>query len=295
MRAGEAGSFTPALSPKERGHRKPGALERNRSALPSLQIGVGWTKGEIMLEWLRRRLQRYQDQEREETWSFDLPLPGGSLERKLFVAIHPARATRIVVMIPGCNGSLDGYERKYAKLASYWVESGLGAVVRTGNPMIPGLPYEQVCQATLRGVVLGALARAQEICGAASPEVLLVGWSAGASAIAAQAADLPQVEGALLFAPSGDAGEADLIAGLERYAGDLFVVAGADDEVVQDLPRHLFGLATRARRKEFVSLPDCDHQFRGAANGRVMSQVPLWAFAGAEAFDDPKGGIHLYD
>ena len=190
-----------------------------------------------MLNWLKRRLQSYRSEEREETWTLDLPWGDETLERKLFVAIHPARASRIVVMIPGCDGTLAGYERKYAKLASYLVEAGLGAVVRTGNPMLPGLPYESVCQTNLRGVVDGALERSREICGEAAPELLLVGWSAGASAIAAQAAQIPQVTGILLFAPSGDAGEADLRAGLERYEGELFVVAAADDAVVQDLPR----------------------------------------------------------
>lgn len=248
-----------------------------------------------MLNWLKRRLQSYRSEEREETWTLDLPWGDETLERKLFVAIHPARASRIVVMIPGCDGTLDGYERKYAKLASHLVQAGLGAVVRTGNPMLPGLPYESVCQTNLRGVVDGALERSREICGEAAPELLLVGWSAGASAIAAQAAQIPQVTGILLFAPSGDAGEADLRAGLERYEGELFVVAAADDAVVQDLPRHLFDLAQGARRKEFVSIPDCDHQFRGALNGRIMSQAPLWAFAGHEPFPDPQGGIHLYD
>lgn len=248
-----------------------------------------------MLNWLGRRLQRYSDEEREETWTTAVPYGDESLERQLFVAIHPARSERIVVMIPGCNGTLDGYERKYAKLASYLVESGLGAVVRTGNPMIPGLPYETTCQTNLRGVVEGALERARQICGAAKPEVLLVGWSAGASAIAAQAAQIPQVSRVLLYAPSGDAGESDLRAGLERFEGELFVVAAGDDGVVRDTPSRLFELATRARRKEFVTIPDCDHQFRGAANGRIMSQAPLWAFAGLEPFPDPAGGIHLYD
>jgi pimeloyl-ACP methyl ester carboxylesterase len=248
-----------------------------------------------MLNWLKRKLQSYSDQEREETWSLEVPFGNERLERQLFVAIHPARAKRIVVMIPGCNGTLDGYEKKYAKLAAYLVSSGLGAVVRTGNPMLPGLPYETTCQTNLRGVVDGALERSGEICGDAAPELLLVGWSAGASAIAAQAAKIPQVTGILLYAPSGDAGEADLRTGLEAFEGELFVVAGADDQVVHDLPQHLFGLATRARRKELVTIPDCDHQFRGALNGRIMSQAPLWAFAGREPFPDPQGGIHLYD
>lgn len=247
-----------------------------------------------MLEWLKSRLASYQEGEREETWSFDPSWERSGPTRELSVAVHAARSERIVVMLPGWNGSLDGYEQKYAKLARFLAERGVGAVVRSGKPTIPGFPFETTCKTVLRGVVEGALSRAKAICGSRSPSILLMGWSAGASAAAAIAADLPRVEAMLLFAPSGDAGDAAVVAGLERYRSQLFVVAAADDEVVGDLPRELFGYAEQASRKEFVSLPNCDHQFKGETNGRIMSQAPLWAFAGAEGFPDPSQGISLY-
>ena len=44
-------------------------------------------------------------------------------------------------------------------------------------------------------------------------------------------------------------------------------------------------------------IPNCDHQFKGEVNGRIMSQAPFYAFATGDkpAFPDPNGGIKLYD
>jgi pimeloyl-ACP methyl ester carboxylesterase len=250
-----------------------------------------------MLTWLKRMFgRRGLDLElREETWRFDPSWDRSAEERDLWVAIHPAAASRIVIMQPGWNGTIDGYEQKYAKIAAHLVERGVGAVVRSANPIIPGYPFETTCKTVLRGVVEGVLERATEICGDPAPSLLLLGWSAGASAMAALAADFPSVERALLMAPSGDAGDEDVVAGLRRFTGDLFVVVGEEDEVVRDLPRELFGHATSARAKQLVLLPDCDHQFRGERNGRIMSHAPLWAFLDEEGFPDPALGIHLYD
>lgn len=232
---------------------------------------------------------------REEVWRFHPAGCRDGAERDLLVAVHPLRSRRIVIMLPGWNGSLDGYERKYARIAELLVERGVGAVVRSGNPVIPGFPFELTCRTLLRGVADGALRRARAICGHPTPSLLLLGWSAGASAMAALASDLPRVERVLLYAPSADAGHDAVVDGLRRFTGDLYVVVGEEDRVVRDLPRRLVALASSARSKQLVLLPSCDHQFRGARNGRIMSQGPLWAFIDEDGFPDPDRGIHLYD
>jgi pimeloyl-ACP methyl ester carboxylesterase len=251
-----------------------------------------------VLAWLKRLFASEAALDvsvREETWRFDPSPERDAEQRDLWVAVHPAKSSRIVIMLPGWNGSLDGYARKYAKIAELLAERGVGAVVRSANPTVPGYPFETTCKTVLRGVVEGALARARPICGDPSPSLLLLGWSAGASAMAALAPDLPRVDRALLFAPSGDAGDEAIVSGLRRFTGDLFVVAGENDDVVGDLPRTLFDYATGTHSKQFVLLPDCGHQFKGEANGRIMSHAPLWAFAGEDGFPDPALGIHLYD
>lgn len=46
---------------------------------------------------------------------------------------------------------------------------------------------------------------------------------------------------------------------------------------------------------ELHRIPDCDHQFRGRRNGRIMSQAPLRAFAGLTPFPHDSAGLDLYD
>jgi uncharacterized membrane protein YeiH len=232
---------------------------------------------------------------RREEWRFVPTLGESAPSRPLEVAVHPLRSPRIVVLLPGYDGSIDGYAEKYTKIAELLRARGVGAVVRSGNPIVAGQAFEVTCRARVRGLLGELAARAPSICGHATPDVLLVGVSAGASAMAAEGAGYPQVKRMLLLAPSHDAGSAAVEDGLARFTGELFVVVGADDEVVGDLPAKLLPLATKAARRELRVVPGCDHLFRGARNGRVMSHAPLWAFLGEGDGPDPERGIHLYD
>ena len=94
---------------------------------------------------------------REETWRFDPSWDRSGEERDLRVAVHPAESSRIVIMLPGFNGTLDGYEQKYAKIAALLVERGVGAVVRSSNQVVSGYPFETTCKTVLRGAAEGAL------------------------------------------------------------------------------------------------------------------------------------------
>lgn len=244
-----------------------------------------------MLERLRRLVGGSWTAVREEDWRFELdgvPLP-------LPVAIHPLRAPRVVLILPGYDGAIDGYQDKYVKVAELLRQRGVGAVVRTGNHVVPGFGFEATCLARLRGLLGEIARRAASLCDHARPELYLLGVSAGASAMAALGHEWPAVRKMLLVAPSADAGPERVEAGLAAFTGELFVVAGEEDEVVGDYPRALPLLATRAARRELRLVPGCDHQFRGAQNGRIFSQAPLWAFLGDEPFPDPRRGIHLYD
>lgn len=53
--------------------------------------------------------------------------------------------------------------------------------------------------------------------------------------------------------------------------------------------------ASDARKKALVVIPDCDHQFQGLVNGKIMSKAPFWAFADDESFPSPEGGTILYE
>jgi hypothetical protein len=54
-------------------------------------------------------------------------------------------------------------------------------------------------------------------------------------------------------------------------------------------------MANSASSVQVCMVPDCDHQFRGEVNGRIMSSAPLWAFTDEVARPEPSMGIKLYD
>lgn len=212
---------------------------------------------------------------------------------KVELAVHPNTSKRIIVNIPGALGDIDGFDEKYKKLAHYIQSSGLAGVVRTGNDFIAGfLP-----DLNLRNALEYSQAHAWEICGETKPEILLMGFSAGASAIAAVAHEYPQVSGILLYAPSGDMGERRCRTGLEQFKGNVHIVIGEKDDVVGPQAGKIFyDFATGAQHRELIYVPNCDHQFRGEVNGRIMSEAPFYAFAKGDKpkFPDPSGGIKLY-
>lgn len=229
----------------------------------------------------------------------DLKFEGGRLlgqeiATPISLAIHPNLSGRIIVNIPGREGHIDGYCEKYKILSHYMQSKGLGAVVRTGNHFVKGfLP-----DLNLKAAMDYANQKAWEICGEPNPEILLMGFSAGASAIAARAHEYPQVSTILLCAPSGNMPEQTITEGLARFKGEVYIVIGENDDVVgPDSGKIFYDLATGARHRELFNITNCDHQFKGEVNGRIISEAPFYAFAKSNKpnFPDPKGGIKLYD
>ena len=57
------------------------------------------------------------------------------------VAVHKHASQNIVIIYPGYNGNLDGYNEKYKKIAEWLVLKNVAAVVRISNYPIAGTPY----------------------------------------------------------------------------------------------------------------------------------------------------------
>lgn len=213
---------------------------------------------------------------------------------QLDIAVHPNMSRKIIFNVPGAGGNIDGYAEKYKKLCQHIQKNGLGAVVRTGNHIYAGFLPDVV----LRGMLEYSKSRAWEICGEPDPEIMMMGFSAGASAVAAVAHEYPKTSKILLYAPSGDMPEKLVRTGLAKFNGEVYIVIGKEDDVVGVGAGKLFyDMATGASHRELHVIPNCDHQFRGEKNGRIMSEAPFYAFrekSKKPQFPDPKGGIKLY-
>jgi dienelactone hydrolase len=211
---------------------------------------------------------------------------------KFEVKIHPAKSDVIVLNLPGISGDIDGFMNKYQRLSDIIVNEGIGAVVRSGNQEVSQYPHGMI--QNFRNMVEYTLENAFDITGTETPSLYLMGFSAGASVVAAVAHEFSEVEKILLMAPAGDAGEL-LIEGLPRFTGEVYAVVGDHDRVVGPQAADLFcAHASQASKKESVIIPYCDHQFKGEKNGKVLSLAPLWAFGDNDTFPSPEGGTILY-
>lgn len=209
------------------------------------------------------------------------------------LAIHPNLSRRIVINIPGTRGEIDGYADKYKILGHHIQSVGLAAVVRTGN-YFDNYPED----INLNAAIVYAKRHAWEICGEPDPEILLMGFSAGASAIAARAHQHSEVTRILLGAPARSMRGINVKEGMSKFKGEVYIIIGDnDDNVGTHSGKRLYDWATTASHKELFILPDCDHKFKGEKNGRIISQAPFYAFGIGEKpfFPDPEGGIKLYD
>lgn len=218
---------------------------------------------------------------------------GITLDFELDVAIHPFNNGKIVINYPGADGTINGYNDKYIKIANFLIENKIGAVVRIPNISSLGFGWDINLRETLSYV----LDHSKEICGSKTPEIYLMGTSAGAGAIAMTAWEYPEVTKILLTEPaiifSGEHG----VEGIKEYQGEVVIVVGqggnALGKVIGD---KFFDYFIKAKHKEIFEIPDCDHQFKGEINGRIFSQAPLYAFGDKKiTFPNPNGGMKLYD
>ena len=213
------------------------------------------------------------------------------------INIHDLPQSNVIVINdPGYQGDIDGYRGKYRTLADLIRRKGIGAVIRMDNRYRYGFAYEKSAVCDLRTVIDYALSNARNICSTDQPDLYLMGFSAGAGAIAIVAPDYPQIKKLLLLAPAVDAGKNAIEQAFGKFRGEVYIAVGEYDECVgKEAGDYFLGLATGATNKKLVIVPNCDHQFQGRINGKIMSKAPLWAFAGDDTFPSPDGGIELYD
>jgi alpha/beta superfamily hydrolase len=205
-------------------------------------------------------------------------------------AAHPATCARLVIIYPGLNATLDGESRhfsqahpfRYRRLAERLQAEGVAAVLRLANPPCGYYGDGQVAVDRLARAIDYALAHARAMCGHRRPELCLLGFSAGAGAVAALAGAY-QPKKLLLVAPSGDVGPRRIVAGLTEYAGQLVILVGEQDEVVGRDAACLFDeISPSAYPKEVRFVPDCDHFFTRPEHDRLLEDTSVKVFAGTD-------------
>jgi pimeloyl-ACP methyl ester carboxylesterase len=206
------------------------------------------------------------------------------------VAVHSTNSGKVIINFPGYGATLDGEDPKwdrrhplrYREIAEALQAAGVGTVVRAANHHAEYFRYEEQVVNDLRAIVKHALSRAGAICGSPEPILYLMGFSAGASAVAVLAAEC-RAERVLLVAPSGDAGPEQIMRAFGQYCGQVYIVVGEKDEVVSPDAAALFDeLSPRAAKKKVVIVPGCDHFFSSPDHDHLFRKAAFWAFS-----DDP--------
>jgi len=200
---------------------------------------------------------------------------GVPVDFELEVAIHPLKNGKIIINVPGADGSIDGYEDKYLKIANYLIEQKIGAVVRIPNISSLGFGWD----INLRKILSYALENAKNICGSNKPEIYLMGLSAGAGAISMTAWEYPEVTKILLIEPavvfSGEHG----VEGIRKYKGEVTIVVGKGSTALgKQVGDKIFDYFLNANHKEIIEVSKCDHCFMGEINSRIFSEAPIYAF-----------------
>ena len=232
--------------------------------------------------------------------TLDLSVSCGTAKhpREIPLIVHPSRQEGIIVInYPGFNGDINGFNDKYKKVANFVSgRCNIGTVVQMGNHYDLALDYSESVIDDLAAVIQFCRQKSQEFCKAETAKFYLMGFSSGASAIAAVAGECKEVAKILLVAPSGDANEQRVKRSLKKYTGELYAVVGENDEIVGPEAASTFSaFAPKASINKTYVVPDCDHQFREERNGYVMSALPAWAFSrSGSGVPDPKQGIKLY-
>ena len=109
---------------------------------------------------------------------------------ELEIKIHLHKNGIVILNYPGITGTIDGYNNKYGQLADYLQEEKMGAIIRIGNERYYNLPYPQGMIDNFKFLIEYVLANSKELSGVQTPQLYLMGFSAGASTIASIAGEI---------------------------------------------------------------------------------------------------------
>jgi pimeloyl-ACP methyl ester carboxylesterase len=182
---------------------------------------------------------------------------------------------------------------KFAEVAAILQELEVASVIlyqsSLGDFAFKKVNMEALLMDNLKTVLNYTLRESLRICGSNTPALFVAGHSAGASTATAVAPEYPQVTKMLLIAPSADIDPTLIENSLSKYEGELYVVSGDKDYVVSpEAARAIAEWATKAKYRQVVTVPDCDHDFSGERNGMLFSKAYLWAFKSNGAVHSPK-------
>lgn len=177
-----------------------------------------------------------------------------TVDCSLDVAVHPAQADTVLLIIPGVDGSVNGYNDKYVRIAEQVQDKHCIAVVRIANPFISSFHWESNPRRILDYIANNAKAITG---GSKAPRIKVMAHSAGASIIARIAHEYDSITDMLLINPAEKLGHDAIRQGLKKTNAEVVAIFGEKDPSVS------FSEALEGDGHYTLVLKGVDHNFSG--------------------------------
>ncbi|MDA0262621.1 MAG: hypothetical protein O3A93_03375 [Chloroflexi bacterium] len=208
------------------------------------------------------------------------------------ITAYPTSSGAILVNTPGSGELKDGREDRWRNLGLHLQERGLASLVTYNAPRpdfqvqlewepysYRGASWNKLLIESLCHTIDWSLENAVRLSGTESPEIFLMGFSSGGSAVGAVAHRYPSVRRILLLSTYDSVGE-PFYEGVSAFTGDIYLVYGDEDPMAGWLARILRTGKLAARSFLIREAPQCGHRFDGEANTQLLTQAVHWAFEG---------------
>lgn len=149
---------------------------------------------------------------------------GVTVDASMDVRVHPMPTKRVLLILPGVDGSVDGFDAKYIKMANRAIAKGYG-VVRVSNHFISSFHWDD----NLRQALAYINANSREHFDNSEVTISVIAHSAGASVAAWTAWEYPNIEKLILINAASKLRPEAIIGGLKQYTGKVHLVYGSKD------------------------------------------------------------------
>ena len=196
-----------------------------------------------------------------------------TIDCSLDIAIHPADSKVVLLTVPGVDGSVDGFEDKYVKIAESIQEKYGAAIVRMANPFITSYHWESNIRQSLNYIIENT----EEITGQKDAEIRIMAHSAGAAIVAQIAWEYPEITRILLVNPATKLGIDKIQYGLSEFGGNkITVLFGSEDPSVGDVDE--IAKISEAKNVYTHILEGVDHNFSGESLEAFIAAPALYLF-----------------
>jgi predicted esterase len=176
---------------------------------------------------------------------------------ELDLAYHPIDSKVILLIIPGVDGSVDGFENKYVRIAEDVQRKYGAAVFRMSNPFISSYFWESNIRRALEYIQKNC----SEIVGTKDYELRIVGHSAGAAVIASIAWEYPMITKLLLINPAMKMDIHQMKRGAKEFGTEkITMLIGGNDPSIQQAREFSEQLGIKT-----IYVDGADHNFSGEA------------------------------